>query len=261
MRRVLVFLLFLAACARREPISAEIQKHRIVVPPMERPVLDARRPAMAMQQSFASHMPPPPMCEPGEVRSCGFSLWSTDGSGDDLLMHCRQAENGQWVYDREECATPLVLSFDGAPVEFTRPVDGLFAIGPFARTEWVSARTPWLALDEDGTGCVESQAELFGADGAARNGFEKLARLDGNGDGRIDARDDAFGKLLLWSDRDQNRTCTANEVVRLADTDVTAIDLAWTEKRVVGRSFEGEASTLRLRHGTGRVIDVYLSPM
>src|SRR5687767_5782916 len=128
MRRALLPLLFLAACSRRDPISAEIQKHRIIVPTIERPVLDARRPAMAVQQAFASHMPPPPMCEPGEVRSCGVRVRfpTPDGLSRELVMHCQQRENGQWVFAGEECSTPLVISFDGTPVEFTRPSEGTF---------------------------------------------------------------------------------------------------------------------------------------
>jgi hypothetical protein len=52
---------------------------------------------------------------------------------------------------------------------------------------------------------------------------------------------------VLWFDRDQDRTCNAREIVPLSDSGVIA--------------FEGEASTLVLTNGRGRVVDVYLSPM
>jgi hypothetical protein len=176
-------------------------------------------------------------------------------------MQCVLMADGAHHFERESCNTPLVLSFDGAPVRFTDP-PGEFAIGVSSRTQWVSAATPWLVLDADGSGCIESERELFGATDGASNGFEKLARLDDDANGRIDAHDAAFARLALWYDRDQDRKCTPSELVSLEDAGVVSIDLAHTARgAATGGSFEGERGAFELASGArGRVVDVYLAP-
>jgi hypothetical protein len=149
----------------------------------------------------------------------------------------RSLTKAQRVYYRHHCeganagvsqlcgGTPLVVVLDGKPVEFTRARDeSRFAIDGVAalRTDWPTARTPWIARDLDGNGVISDGGELFGSgtvlpDGRrAADGFEALAALDDNGDGVIDVHDRAFAELLLWSDRDGDRRGTGNEVVPLA---------------------------------------------
>lgn len=206
-------------------------------------------------------------CELGQRRACPLHM-SPRADGSPIYMSCMAMADGTKRFNPASCATPLVLDFDDAPVDFTSEAIGAFAIGPFPKTEWVSARTPWLALDLDGSGCIEDQGELFGADDGADNGFTKLARLDANDDGVLDERDPAFRSLVLWFDRDQDRACTPRELVPLRDAGVLAIALAWSRpetKASASGSFEGERATLRFldREGhekRGRVVDVYLSP-
>jgi hypothetical protein len=167
--------------------------------------------------------------------------------------------------------TPLVVAFAGEPVTFTQG-GGAFAFSAGVRTpsDWPTATTPWIALDRDGDGAITSGAELFGSstvlpDGrTARNGFEALAALDANHDGVIDARDPMFASLLLWSDRDGNRTSSPDELVPLASR-VVSISL---DDRVVVRcdgrnNCERERAQLRWRDDAGAmhdgaVIDIYL---
>lgn len=209
-------------------------------------------------------------CEAAQTRSCGFSLPSPrvgpDGRGVPLMMHCRATPSGAYIFDRSDCATPIVISWGGAPVLFTH-APAAFAIGPSARTEWVSAATPWLVRDADETGCVEDQRELFGADATSANGFEKLARLDANHDGVIDAKDPAFVDLALWYDRDQDKACTREEMTTLDAAGIVAIELAFVSSPPgLAGSHEGERATVRLRDErgrefTGHAVDVYLSPL
>lgn len=152
--------------------------------------------------------------------------------------------------------TPLVIAFEGEAVEFA--------------AHWPTATTPWLAMDRDGDGAITSRAELFGdatvlAGGhTAKNGFEALAALDDNADGVIDARDTAFTRLVLWADRDSNRTSSASEL-RPAHEIVIAIPLA-NELRprcTKEGDCEGERGVVHWRATdgnvrTGAVIDVYL---
>ncbi len=168
------------------------------------------------------------------------------------------------------CETPLVVAFDNQPVEFVQGAAAFaFVPGQPLVTEWPSAATPWIARDLDGDGAITSGAELFGSSTdlggiTAKHGFQALAALDANGDGTIDARDPAFGELLLWTDRNNDRRSTADELRPLASA-ITAIPLAHTlDPRCNERgACEGERGTLRWRDAsgvehTGAVVDVYV---
>ncbi|MGE0547645.1 MAG: hypothetical protein AB7O24_01070 [Kofleriaceae bacterium] len=172
----------------------------------------------------------------------------------------------------QTCETPLVMSFDARPVEFAAATGDAFAFTPGdpAVTDWPAANTPWIALDRDGDGAISSGAELFGsatvlADGSiARDGFGAIAPLDVNRDNVLDARDPMFASLLLWFDRDGDRTSTPDELTPLAAR-VTAISLAHRlEVRCTDRgACEGERSEVSWRDSagalrTGAVVDVYL---
>jgi len=170
------------------------------------------------------------------------------------------------------CQTPLVMAFEGQPVEFEPAGASQFAFTPGApvASEWPTARTPWLALDRDGDGAITSGAELFGdstvlPDGrTATNGFAALAALDANHDGVIDRDDPAFSALLLWTDRDGDHRSSPDELQPLASL-VIAIPLAnHAAPTCTARgACEGERGTLRWRdtgggEHTGAVVDVYL---
>lgn len=258
--RLVVVLVVVAACGvgrRTEPIEAEPEPVRRadwewIPPPHEAS-------AMAERETYRG---PPPECELGEERPCFPRGISPRVDGAPLMMRCIETPDGSRRFLRALCNTPLVLAFDDAPIGFSE-APGTFAIGVSARTEWVDARTPWLFLDADGTGCVEDQRELFGGDATTANGFEKLARLDDDRDGRIDARDAVYARLALWADRDQDRACSPREVVSLADAGVVAIDLAYVTPPVprAEGSFEGERASFVAADGRrGRVVDVHLAP-
>lgn len=155
--------------------------------------------------------------------------------------------------------TPLVIALHDQPVEFV--ADGA--------VDWPTASTPWLALDRDGNGTIDGEAELFGsatvlADGThSPNGFIALEELDGNHDGTIDANDPAFGKLQLWADADRDRHGSANELTA-ASSQLVSISLAnHVDLRCdARRNCEGERATIVWRDATGlhegSVVDVYL---
>lgn len=170
------------------------------------------------------------------------------------------------------CQTPLVLSFDDAPVRFgqsDRFFD--FGIGASIVTDWPSASTPWLALDRNGDGAIDDATELFGSStllrggGRAVNGFVALRELDTDGDGRITPSDQAWASLLVWTDRNGDRVSSRDELASLEATGVTAIDLGYTreprcdargncEGERAGFRFTDEAGSVR----AGNVVDVYL---
>jgi hypothetical protein len=174
--------------------------------------------------------------------------------------HCVGGEN---MESSDLCGdnTPLVVSFDGAPVQFSTGASFAFTPGAPVATDW--PRAPWLVLDRDGDGAITSGAELFGDHTpGARSAFGALRALDANGDGVIDARDPAFARLQLWTDDGDQRTAPA-ELRPLAER-VVAISLAsQLAARCDARgNCEGDRATLLWSANgtlhTGAVIDVYL---
>jgi hypothetical protein len=173
--------------------------------------------------------------------------------------------------------TPLVVVWGGEPVAYRAAPDGAgggrgetfaFTPGAPAATDWPTAATPWLALDRDGDGAITSGAELFGNHTGGQsyaNGFAALATLDANGDGVLDARDPAFARLVLWTDRDGDRASSPAELAPLAAS-VVSISLAdHVDTRCDARgNCEGERAPLVGRDATGalhrgEVVDVYLA--
>lgn len=175
---------------------------------------------------------------------------------------------------RYECTTPLVLQFlAGAPVTLTRGLSSFaFTPGQSVHSDWPAAATPWLVRDLDGDGRISSGRELFGSDTAlasgrtAKHGFEALADLDGNRDGRVDADDPAFTTLRLWADVDGDRRTDPGELTSLAARGVTSLSVRYAvdarcdargncERERAGFTFTDASGQAR----RGEVIDVYLA--
>ena len=186
--------------------------------------------------------------------------------------HCYcLVSSGAWQTYTTSCNTPLVLAFGGERVEFTRASGAFDLVGARASvdTDWVSAATPWLALDLDGDGAIDDGREIFGSmtvlpDGSrAKNGFEALAALDADGDGRITARDPAFARLLVWRDTDQDRTSSARELESAGDAGLVSIDLGYRDVPMcTGGSCEVERARFVFRDARGQerrgdVVDVH----
>jgi hypothetical protein len=263
---VVVFLAAAAACS--EPEAPVIVPERAPAP---RVIPDPREAVHfpGMQVPLDEIAPELKVaCEPGQRKMCRGQIAEGPHPGPHTLyMTCFQGADRMFQWNDSPCNTPLVVSFDETPVQFTKPA-GSFTIGTSDRTEWVSSRTPWLALDSDGSGCIDDQRELFGPPAqGGKNGFDKLAALDDDHDGRIDAKDAAYAKLVLWSDGDQDRLCTAREMTRLADAGVVAIELGYaTPATPASGSHEGEHATIWVRRPggelrRGRIVDVYLASL
>jgi hypothetical protein len=169
--------------------------------------------------------------------------------------------------------TPLVVSFDAAPVRFTHATGAFDLMGEQASfdSDWVSARTPWLAMDRDGNGAIDDGRELFGsmtilASGRrAPNGFVALAELDDDGDGRITPADASFSRLLLWSDANQDRHSSPDELRTVAEAGVLSLDLGYdSEPRCTPTACEIERAAISFRDGAdhearGAIVDVHLA--
>ena len=203
-------------------------------------------------------------CYPGDSfdQGCLGHICAWDGTN--LYSH-------DW--SEPNCDTPLVVDFAGGPLQF-EPVGAasfdIMGASECAATDWPVL--PWLALDRDGDGAISDGRELFGSGTVmatglrAADGFQALAELDADRDGKLTAADPAFADLVLWTDRDGDRRGELAELLPVREASLVAIDLAYAsrvecdERGNCGRErarFEFRAPTGEVR--TGEIVDVYLA--
>lgn len=243
---LVVGMVALVACSKEPPA---IQADRVVTTYAE------QLPAMRAERRSVLVIEPPPVvqkiareeCRIGTRVSCMPTMGGADdGESGGPYRYCMRGADGLGHYSWASCNTPLAFAPGNAPVAFTRVATD-FHIGEADRTEWVSAQTPWLGLDRNGNGVIDSERELFA-------GFKPLAALDVNGDGVLDKHDPAFGELVFWSDANQDKTCTPSELRRVA-AEIARIPLAASEATPQLGSYEGETVAV----DGGRIVDVYLA--
>lgn len=223
-------------------------------------------------------------CVPGAVQACTAG----DGGSEPGIATCALLSGDGCATAWGNCdgttpvdtttstsvGTPLVLSFDGAPVEYVADREHAFDVSGSmsVATDWPTARTPWLALDCDGDGRIADGRELFGSmtvlsnGERAPNGFAALRELDADGDGRITPSDPGFARLQVWSDHDGDRRVSSGELAPVAAWELVSIDLDYAiDRRCDGRgNCEVERASFRYRDGagverTGAIIDVHLA--
>ena len=166
--------------------------------------------------------------------------------------------------------SPLVLDLDGDGIETVAVGSGaLFdhnSDGLKTQTGWVAADDGLLVLDRNGNGLIDNGGELFGdntvlANGQkATDGFQALAELDSNGDGKVDAADATFQNLKVWRDIDQDGVSQTDEMFSLADVGVTSISLSkttQTQNLGNGNQIFSTATFTRSNGTTSTIADVY----
>ncbi len=130
-------------------------------------------------------------------------------------------------------SSPIVLDLDGDGLHLTNPDTGvdfdLLGGGERVRASWTTGGgDAFLAFDRNRNGSIDGAAELFGNATASRefrDGFEALSELDDNGDGLVDARDAAFGELLVWRDQDHDGKSASRELTSLREAGVRRLFL------------------------------------
>jgi hypothetical protein len=159
----------------------------------------------------------------------------TDPAQADFTKAC-DVGTYQWLY------SPISLLWDnGADIEQNVTVT-TFPLEPGKGSRWylwkASAQTPLLVYDPGHTGKVTSAFQLFGpwAFGGKQlaslnggkvsgypwaNGYEALATLDKNGDGKIAG--DELAPLALWFDGDRDGSAQEGEVKPLDRAGVTGL--------------------------------------
>jgi hypothetical protein len=181
----------------------------------------------------------------GNVLSNERAGWSTSSEGEIIF-------SSKVVYDEnkrnegtndekcDEIHSPLAIHFDDAPIKLTAPLDGVYfdiegerGLHQKQLISWITTpKTMFLALPDD-QGEVLGIDQLFGnntmgPDGAyADDGFAALAKFDSNHDGLISSADKVFESLRLWSDKNLDGDATSDELLKLSEMRLMAIDLTY----------------------------------
>jgi hypothetical protein len=146
-----------------------------------------------------------------------------------------------------KCATsesPILIDVAGNGFALTDSNNGvLFDLrgsGELQRVAWTypDSDDAWLALDRDGDGFIDSGLELFGNSteqpfSTAPNGFAALSVFDLNRDNWIDAADEIYAHLRLWTDSNHDGISQRAELRTLGDTGLLrlSLDVKESERR------------------------------
>lgn len=164
--------------------------------------------------------------------------------------------------------SPIMLFFDDQLPQFAGTsafplVEGVKMI------YWPESKAPgyFLAIDEQGSGKITSNRQLFGESTTYKNGFESLKRIDSNNDGVIDLKDKLYSKLVLWKDINGDGVSDKGELFTLESQGVVSISLKYHDKdrKNFGKRAEArEASEFTFikdgKETKGKVIDIWLAP-
>ena len=132
---------------------------------------------------------------------------------------------------------PIVINIDGKGIGVVSYKGESVAMFDFDGdgianyTSWIKEGSGLLVLDKNNDGKVNSGKELFGDDtvlsnnATAVNGYEALAELDSNADGKIDAEDKEFKNLKVWIDADGDGRTDAGELHTLEELEIASLGL------------------------------------
>ena len=136
---------------------------------------------------------------------------------------------------------PIVLDLDGDGIEtiaydklkkavFDHDGDGIAHA-----TGWVKKDDGILVLDRNGDGVINDGREVFGdstilsTGETAKHGYEALADLDSDGNGKINADDTKFDELRVWRDLDGDGVSDVGELFGLHELGIGALNLTYQE--------------------------------
>ena len=135
--------------------------------------------------------------------------------------------------------SPIVLDLDGDGVQTLGLKDFVFfdhdGNGFAERTGWVETGDGLLVRDLDGNGKIETGAELFGNNTLlkngqmAANGYEAMADLDDNFDGKIDQNDAAWNELRIWQDINSDGLSQAGELKTLDELGIQSLNVEYID--------------------------------
>lgn len=96
------------------------------------------------------------------------------------------------------------------------------------RWTWLNDRAAWLVYDAQGDGRITSATQMFGSATFMlfwENGYDALATLDDNADGRLAGAE--LARLALWHDANANGVSEPGEVRSLAEHRIKSLDCGY----------------------------------
>jgi len=147
---------------------------------------------------------------------------------------------------------PLLIDLNGDGIQTTSLTSGTFfdydGNGFAERMGWASSDDGILVLDRNNDGIINDGSELFGdqtllsTGKRAANGFQALADLDSNADGKIDVNDISYSQLRIWQDTDSDGYSQESELFTLEDVGISSINLTATAANIIDAN--GNTQTL-----------------
>lgn len=179
------------------------------------------------------------------------------------------------------CVSPIIIDVGRNGYRLTDSRGGvLFDLDADGIPEQVSwthqdSDEAFLAMDRNGNGRIDDGSELFGNNTpvfpgvrtlTARNGFEALGFLESpdygisQADETIDARDQVFGRLLLWTDRNHNGVSEPDELQPLSESEIRGLGIAYSEngRRDEHGNLFRQKGTVLYENGRAPYYDVWL---
>lgn len=149
--------------------------------------------------------------------------------------------------------SPIILDLDGDGIQTTNSANGtsfdLNGDGNKQVISWTEKQDSFddafLVMDKNGDGQINSGKELFGDANGAANGYEELAKLDSNQDGKIDATDAAYKELKLWADMNKDGKVNEGEMKTLEEMGVSEISTQSTGEK--GTVFDENGNDVSLK--------------
>jgi len=173
--------------------------------------------------------------ESGIAGTTDATYADVNGSQNTGAAGLTDSNGGAEVDYRDATVTPLILDLDGDGVETLSIDHGVQfdgdADGDLDRMGWVGQDDGLLVRDINNDGMIGDASELFGSSTRKTNGtnaidgFDALADLDSNNDGRIDTHDVAFSELKIWQDKNANGVVDDFELQTLEQAGVAQLGL------------------------------------
>lgn len=133
-------------------------------------------------------------------------------------------------------SSPIVLDMNGDGVQTVDAAHGaqfdMAGDGNKQSVGWVDQHDALLVRDVNHDGQINNGTELFGSNTVLKNGekagdgWAALAEMDTNGDGKVDAKDAAFGEIKVWIDGNGDGVTDAGELKALSEAGIDSIDVA-----------------------------------
>jgi hypothetical protein len=192
-----------------------------------------------------------------------------------------EATGGTWDYRMQRClytTSPIIIDTSGDGYALTSADEGvrfdLDADGVAEQVAWTSpdGDEAFLVLDRNNNGRIDDGTELFGEhtpayadeeEPPASNGFDALKLTEGPSygashvDGRIDARDAVFPRLMLWRDANHNGISEPGELQLVTSTALVSIRTDYKTSRrrdKYGNEFRLRAKS-QWRKPSGRLVE------